>query len=100
SAAFFDDLKTRLRTNASIASVATVLFQTGMLGKLTIDGEPRQFTTDVWFIPVDEEYFRTMRVRLMSGRDFTAGDRRGAPPVALARESLARQVAGGGEAVD
>src|SRR4029079_2649747 len=86
SAVFFDELKTRLRANASIASVASVLFQSGMIGKLTIDGVPRPCATDVCFIPVDEEYFRPMRVRLKSGRDFTAGDRRGAPPVGLASE--------------
>ena len=36
-------------------------------------------------------YFRTMGVRLSSGRDFTAGDRYDRQPVAIISESLARQ---------
>ena len=99
STAFFEDLKTRLQANASIASVGSTQFQSGMGGKVTVDGVPRQFPSMLWFIPVDDGYLSTMRVRLKGGRDFSDADRRGAPRVALASESLARQLAGGGNPI-
>jgi predicted permease len=36
------------------------------------------------------DYFRTMKVPIVRGRDFNDGDRRGAPMVAIVNESLAR----------
>jgi len=99
SAAFFEDLKVRLQANASIASVASTQFQSGMGGKVAVDGVPLQFSSMVWFIPVDDGYLSTMRMRLKGGRDFSIADRRGAPRVALASESLARQLAGSGSPI-
>ena len=40
------------------------------------------------------DYFRTLRVRLLRGRDFTDADRGGAPMVAIINESLAREAFG------
>ena len=37
-------------------------------------------------------YFETMRIPVKKGRTFDAGDRRGAPPVAVVNETLAAQV--------
>jgi predicted permease len=42
------------------------------------------------FNVVTPDYFRTMRVPLRRGRDFEAGDRAGAPMVAIINESLAK----------
>jgi predicted permease len=39
---------------------------------------------------VTPEYFATMGTRLISGRGFAADDRRGAPPVAVVNETMAR----------
>jgi predicted permease len=36
-------------------------------------------------------YFDTIRIPLLAGRDFTANDRAGAPPVVIVNETLARQ---------
>jgi predicted permease len=44
-------------------------------------------------------YFRTMRIPLLRGRDFTAADRRGAPKVAVVNQALARLAWPGGDAV-
>jgi putative ABC transport system permease protein len=44
-------------------------------------------------------YFRTMRIPLLRGRDFTAADRKGAPKVAVVNQALARLAWPGGEAV-
>jgi putative ABC transport system permease protein len=43
-----------------------------------------------WF-DVDEGYFQTLRIPLVRGRYFTAMDRRGAPPVAIVNETMARR---------
>jgi predicted permease len=40
---------------------------------------------------IEPEYFATLRIPLVAGREFTAGDRDGAPPVAIVSESAARQ---------
>ena len=41
---------------------------------------------------VSEDYFRLMRISLVSGRAFTAGDRDGAPGVCVVNESLAKRL--------
>jgi putative ABC transport system permease protein len=38
---------------------------------------------------IDERFFRALGTPLVSGRDFTAGDRAGAPPVAIVNEAAA-----------
>jgi len=48
---------------------------------------------------VSEDYFRLMRVSLVSGRAFTAGDRDGAPGVCIVNESLARRLFPGEQAL-
>jgi predicted permease len=42
------------------------------------------------FTVVTPEYFQTMRIPLRRGRDFSDGDRRGAPMVAIVNEALVR----------
>jgi predicted permease len=41
---------------------------------------------------VEPDYFKTMKMPLVSGRDFTAADRRGAPWVVIVNETAARQM--------
>ena len=41
---------------------------------------------------VDDDYFRTMEVRLLAGRAFSPADRPGSPPVAVVNETLARRL--------
>ena len=41
---------------------------------------------------VSEDYFRLMRISLIAGRAFTAGDRDGAPGVCIINESLAKRL--------
>jgi putative ABC transport system permease protein len=94
--AFFDDVQARLRSNPAVASVAFSASQGGMGGQLVVDGNKRQFPTMIWFTAADENYFRTVGVRVIAGRDFTDADTTGAPLVAIASESFARQLAGGG----
>ena len=48
---------------------------------------------------VSEDYFRLMRISLVSGRAFTAGDRDGAPGVCIVNESLAKRLFPGEQAL-
>jgi putative ABC transport system permease protein len=48
-----------------------------------------------YFNQITPDWLRTYDTRLVAGRDFTAADRDGAPPVALVNETFVRQIAGG-----
>lgn len=41
---------------------------------------------------IGTDYFRTMGIRLVAGRDFTDGDDPGSPPVVIINESMARKL--------
>ena len=43
---------------------------------------------------ISPEYFSTIGMPLLAGRDFTSGDREGAPPVVIINASLARELFG------
>ena len=80
-------------------SVATSTSQGGMGagGALTIDGMSRTFPTSVPFRHVDDNYFSTMRMRILRGRHFSADDVAGAPLVGIVSESFARMIGSGGD---
>jgi len=44
---------------------------------------------------VGPDYFRTMGIPILAGREFVASDRKGAPEVAILNENLARRLFGG-----
>jgi predicted permease len=48
---------------------------------------------------VSPRYFETVGMQMIAGRDFTPADRRGAPPVAVVNETLARRRLGGFAAI-
>jgi putative ABC transport system permease protein len=48
---------------------------------------------------VSQDYLQTMRIPLLSGRDFTAGDRDGSPAVVLVNRTLAQHIWPGHEAL-
>ena len=99
AAAFFDQVQERLRGNPAIESFSYGVYQGGMGGRLAIDGVPKRFPSDVWFTGIDRSYFSAMRIRVRSGREFTADDRPGAPRVAVVSASFARQLAGTADAI-
>ena len=73
-----------------------------MMGGLTVDGvSPPQ--GQPYFYPnwnvVDSQYFATLRIPLLAGRDFTDADRAGSQPVAIIGESAAKRFFPGKSAV-
>jgi predicted permease len=99
AAAFFADVRDRLRGNPFVESVATSASPGGMSagGTLTIDGMARTFPAFVAFRHVDETYFATMRMRVLRGRHFSADDVAGAPLAGIVSESFARMIGSGGD---
>jgi putative ABC transport system permease protein len=52
------------------------------------DGEEE---TEVDYVSVGPGYFRVLRIPVLRGRDFTAGDDASAPPVAIVSQAMARK---------
>ena len=69
--------------------------------RVTIDGYTPRLDEDVTFLSniVAPDYFRTLKIRLIAGREFESRDDAAAMPVAIVNETLARRYWGGAEAI-
>ncbi len=94
---FYRGLLERLRAAPGVeaASLASMLPLSGGEAKMSvwIDGhtQPDGEGIGVEYTTVAPDYFRTLRIPLLRGRDFGAQDRAGAPDVAVISESMARR---------
>jgi putative ABC transport system permease protein len=95
---FVRDVITRLEGLPGVQSVGATNFLplTGFWGSLsfTIEGQPAPAPGEEPEADnriATENYFRTMGIGLVRGRQFTDADRDGAPKVAIINESLARR---------
>lgn len=82
---------------ASCAAFAPVSFS-GAGTELRVPGDSRP-PRGVAMNSICPDYFRTMGIALLRGREFTAIDRDSAPAVAIVNETLARQIAGTADAI-
>ena len=64
-------------------------------GDFDIAGQPKP-TLDVGIPKIDADYFKTMGIPLLAGREFTAQDTAGAPKVAIVSERVVRECFPGG----
>jgi predicted permease len=64
-----------------------------------VDSSPQTVHVNFKTNYVAPDYFRTMDIALLQGRDFNGGDTRTAPRVAIINENAARQLFGQGSAV-
>jgi predicted permease len=69
----------------------------GLLAKVGHDPEKENLDAD-WDV-ITPGYFRTLKIPIVAGRDFTAADRQGAPSVAIVNETFAARVWPGESAV-
>jgi putative ABC transport system permease protein len=61
-----------------------------------LDGKPIELTDRSVFVNlISPEWFKTYGTRLIAGRDFNDGDKRGTPDVAIVNEAFARKFTGG-----
>ena len=97
SLAFFRDLLERVREIPGVQSASGVLpLPLGddvIRTSFEIEGHPMAPSElpRVHIRTVAQDYLKTMRIPLISGRDFTPRDKRDAPPVILVNEALARR---------
>lgn len=94
--AFFETLLARLRTIPGVEGAGTI--ETMMLSStpnstgITAEGRAtRQDDNEVTFDATSPGFFGTIGARIVAGRDFTATDRDGAPPVAIVNEHAVKR---------
>jgi predicted permease len=93
---FYDDLLQDIREIPGVASasLAQVPALTGNASSRTIEVQGYERKPDEnmnpWTNEVGPDYFRTMGMPLIAGREFTERDQAGAPLVAIVNESFAR----------
>ena len=99
-ATFVEELLERLRQNRAIESVAIMQSLGGAVAgvPLNVDGLPVELPSGVRYLAVDDTYFSTIGLPIVSGRGFAGSDVAGGS-VAVLSQSLARLVADGGDAV-
>jgi len=98
---FFDDLFARLRQRPGVTAAAGAMgLPTGEFGSngyFAVEGR-HSFTGDVRKLPhavfavASPDYFSTLGIKLLGGRDFNDGDQNDRPLVVVISESVARQI--------
>ena len=95
--ALVDQLRERLGALPGVLGVGSsqiaVLTGTDMGGNITVEGRQNLDTDDrhVNFDAVSPDYFSTMRIPLLSGREFNAGDTTASTKVAIINEAMAKE---------
>jgi putative ABC transport system permease protein len=98
TAAFVEELLERLRHNGAIESVSIVQsLGSAVAGvPLNVDGVPVELPSGVRHLGVDDTYFSTIGLPIISGRGFARPDAADGS-VAVLSQSLARLIADGGD---
>src|SRR2546421_2946658 len=95
--ALVDQLRERLGALPGVLGVGSsqiaVLTGTDMGGNITVEGRQNLDTDDrhVNYDAVSRNYFSTMRITLLSGREFNAGDTAANTKVAIVNEAMAKE---------
>jgi putative ABC transport system permease protein len=97
-AAFYEQAWQRIQTLPGVKSVGAIdnLPLSGIHGggPFTIDGHPTESDVDApvaYRCVANVNYFRTMGIPLLQGREFTERDRDGTPPALIINETAARR---------
>jgi predicted permease len=105
SLALFERLEEELTGVPGVVSVSAtsvpILANTNFVNNLTVEGfeaGPDADTT-ASFARTGTDYFRTLGIPLLAGRDFSRADRTGSPQVAIVNEAFARRFNLGANAV-
>jgi putative ABC transport system permease protein len=105
--ALYSDVLARVRSLPGVESAGAVLIRplSGAVGwdtNYVVEGQPadrREGNPNGNYEAISPDYFRTMGIQLLSGRDFTAADTDTAPGVAIIDEATARRHWPAGDAV-
>ena len=63
------------------------------------ESDPSYATIDAYWVGAGEQYFRTLGIRMLRGRDFELADRDRKPTPAIVNRTLARQLFGEGDPI-
>lgn len=100
---FYQQLTRRVAALPGIEAVSLVRFVEVADGststELTVKDFPNQGNIKIEANTIAPDYFRTLGIALLSGRDFTADDRKGAPRVVIINQAFARRFWPGGNAL-
>jgi putative ABC transport system permease protein len=104
---FYGQVLERLRALPGAQSAAAILLRplSGTVGwdtQFTVEGQTaaeQAANPDPNYEAISPDYFRTMRIPMLAGRDFSVDDRTGAEPVVIVSAALARRYWPGQEAV-
>lgn len=91
---FFEHLITRLQTWPTVEAAGAasfVAFGSGMSMPITLEERPEEPPRRTFSCDVSPDFFKTIGVPLLRGRELTAQDRKGAPLVAVINETMARR---------
>src|SRR3989449_1402669 len=95
---FFEQLLQKVRSLPGVKSVAVSdglpILRDANWSPFNIEGRPPpEPGNQTWAIryPVSPEYFQTLGIQLLKGREFTAQDTLNSPPVSIIDETFARQ---------
>ena len=99
--AFKDEFIDRIRATPGMESAATGMTPLSDSGGNTVwmDGTDARQGKDVGRSRVGPDYFKTLQIPLLAGRDFDARDRAGAPNAAIVNQAFARQLLNGANPV-
>ncbi len=97
-AAFVEELVEQLRQNRAIESVSIMQSLSSTVAgiPLNVDGLPVELPSGVRYLAVDDTYFSTIGLPIVSGRGFARSDAADGS-VAVLSQSLARLIADGGD---
>ena len=90
---FYSELLARVHTLPGVRSAALVLVvpMGGRRGGNNITPHPGDKPVQVDYNVVSDEYFQTVGLPIVRGRNFNAGDRNGAPNVAIINEQMGQR---------
>ena len=98
---FKQEVVRRLRRLPGVESVSLakgqgLVWTPGQNARATLPGKTYPKPEDEPLIrvkPIAPDYFATLRISFVSGRDFSDSDKPGSPPVAIVNQTFARQIA-------
>jgi putative ABC transport system permease protein len=98
AAVFAGELRERLRQNATVESVSITQYMGGAQAgvRVAVDGVPLALPSGLGYTAVDDDYFSTIGLPIVSGRSIASSNSASPPLVAVVSESLGRLIADGG----
>jgi putative ABC transport system permease protein len=99
---FTDEVLARIKATPGVESAAVTSYISfgGLSLPFNIEGDPLPGgDTPARYSSVTADYFRVLKARLITGREFNVDDSPNAPPVAIINETLAHQYFRGGSPI-